>query len=499
MMDISKRAPWMGAALLAVAATAACDQPMGADDSEGVTEEASGSTVTSNDPFGQVQVTSTASGGLDRNNPFFKSLGTNGRRCDSCHKLENAMGISTATIQALFDSTGGADPIFRTNDGSNAPTGFFAQTATLQERQASFSMLLHFGDIRVGEPMPANADFKLEAVQDPYRFASAAELSLFRRPLPSVNVAFDTLVMWDGRESEDGRTAVRDALMNQANDATLGHAQAASPLTATQRAQIADFQLHLFAAQSKSSLVGALNVAGCTTDSMGQPCEKARGGVAEVIAALEKGTPGADQGPFPKFSIGINDSFVAGFKNISFTPFDPWESADFPATDTSTLTKERGDIGDGELLFYTKPINISGVAGLNDVLKQPVVKGFCTTCHNTPDVGNHSRARFFNIGIANTQANPLFSTEFPIYSFRRNSDGALISVSDPGLALRTGKFEDIGKFKVPKLRGLGARAPYFHNGMAKTLTDVVKFYNQRFNIGFTDEEIRKVVAFLQQT
>jgi len=47
------------------------------------------------------------------------------------------------------------------------------------------------------------------------------------------------------------------------------------------------------------------------------------------------------------------------------------------------------------------------------------------------------------------------------------------------------------------LRGLGSRAPYFHNGSANTLNDVVRFYNTRFNIGFTSEEIRKVVLFLR--
>lgn len=40
------------------------------------------------------------------------------------------------------------------------------------------------------------------------------------------------------------------------------------------------------------------------------------------------------------------------------------------------------------------------------------------------------------------------------------------------------------------------RAPYFHNGSAKTLQDVVEFYDQRFNIGFTDEEKEDLVAFL---
>jgi len=33
--------------------------------------------------------------------------------------------------------------------------------------------------------------------------------------------------------------------------------------------------------------------------------------------------------------------------------------------------------------------------------------------------------------------------------------------------------------------------------MGNTLNDVVRFYNTRFNIGFTSEEIRKVVLFLR--
>jgi cytochrome c peroxidase len=488
-----------GLVAAALAAGAGCDQAMTDDATEGVTEAASTSSVTSDDPFGQVKVMSTDAGGINRGNPFFKSFGTNGRRCDSCHKLENAMGLSVPTIEKIFNQTAGLDPLFRVNDGSNAPTGLYANVSTEADRRQSFSMLLRHGVIRVGEPMPAKADFTLAAIQDPYRFASPEELSLFRRPIPSVNVAFGTLVMWDGRESEEGRTGVRDALINQANDATLGHAQAAKPLTMAQREAIADFQLKLFAAQSRSTAVGALDAAGCKTNDAGEPCEEARGGPQEIIDALRMGTPGSEeQGTFNRFAIGINDSFVEGFRNISFTPFEPWESDNFPAADKSAVTKTRGDIGDGENLFYTKPINITGVAGLNDVLRQPVVKGFCTTCHNTPDVGTHSRARFFAIGIAGVQGNPLFSSEFPIYTFR-SSDGAQISLSDPGLALRTGKFSDLGRFKVPALRGLGSRAPYFHNGQAKTLNDVVNFYNQRFQIGFTADEIRKVVLFLQQT
>jgi hypothetical protein len=51
-----------------------------------------------------------------------------------------------------------------------------------------------------------------------------------------------------------------------------------------------------------------------------------------------------------------------------------------------------------------------------------------------------------------------------------------------------------GKVKGPILRGLGA--PYFHNGSAATLADVVELYNQRFDIGLTDQQKADLVAFL---
>jgi cytochrome c peroxidase len=60
----------------------------------------------------------------------------------------------------------------------------------------------------------------------------------------------------------------------------------------------------------------------------------------------------------------------------------------------------------------------------------------------------------------------------------------------------TGNCADIGKFKGPVLRGLAARAPYFHNGSAATLEDVVEFYDQRFGIGLTDQQKSDLIAFL---
>jgi cytochrome c peroxidase len=68
---------------------------------------------------------------------------------------------------------------------------------------------------------------------------------------------------------------------------------------------------------------------------------------------------------------------------------------------------------------------------------------------------------------------------------------------NPGRALISGKCADIGKVKGPILRGLAARAPYFHNGSAAALLDAVNFYDQRFNIGFTDQQKEDLVNFLK--
>jgi cytochrome c peroxidase len=52
-------------------------------------------------------------------------------------------------------------------------------------------------------------------------------------------------------------------------------------------------------------------------------------------------------------------------------------------------------------------------------------------------------------------------------------------------------------FKGPILRGLAARAPYFHNGSAATLAEVVEFYNRRFDIGLSAQEKFDLIAFMK--
>jgi cytochrome c peroxidase len=71
------------------------------------------------------------------------------------------------------------------------------------------------------------------------------------------------------------------------------------------------------------------------------------------------------------------------------------------------------------------------------------------------------------------------------------------TVTDPGRALISGQFADIGKFKGPILRGLAARAPYFHNGSAADLGAVVDFYNERFGAGIVGQDREDLIAFLR--
>ena len=195
------------------------------------------------------------------------------------------------------------------------------------------------------------------------------------------------------------------------------------------------------------------------------------------------------------FFIGVNDSFPSSFHlNPSGAPFNPaifdlfnaWVNSPDPA---------RARIARGQAVFNSKPINITGVAGINDALGMPSFSGTCGTCHDTPNVGNHSFPAPINIGVGDLSS-PLDLSYLPVITLQNNATGKRVRTTDPGRALITGLWADIGKVKGPILRGLAARAPYFHNGSAANLNDVVTFYDKRFNVGFTDQEKADLIAFL---
>jgi hypothetical protein len=180
-----------------------------------------------------------------------------------------------------------------------------------------------------------------------------------------------------------------------------------------------------------------------------------------------------------------------------FTLYDAWEGggkSDRGHGDGERVAEARRSIARGQALFDDKPIRITGVSGLNDELQVPELAGTCTTCHDTPSAGNHSIPMPLDIGIADASRR---SPAVPLYTLRNKATGELRTTTDPGRALVTGRWKDIGRFKGPVLRGLASRPPYFHDGSAADLRAVIQFYDQRFSIGFTDDEKRDLEAFLR--
>jgi hypothetical protein len=408
--------------------------------------------------------------GTDIENPFFQELGTNGRSCATCHRPAQAWTITPAELQDRFDRTDGLDPIFRANDGSNCEG---ADISTARTRRDAFSLLLTKGVIRVGIDVPAGAEFTIVDVDDPYRCGvPLTSASMYRRPLPTTNLKFLSAVMWDGRQSKPG--FIRDGLISQVVDAVASHAQGAPP-TPAQVQSIVDFELGLFSTQVVDSLAGSLT---------------------NGVAHSGPGTLAREP-----FCLGINDPLdtlplipgacgasSGGHNPFVFTLFRGW---------TNNGSAHQQAIARGEAIFNTRPFVIDNVPGLNglpeDPVRRPILNGTCTVCHDTPNAGNHSVPMALNIGVADASRRTL---DLPLYTLRRRATGETVQTTDPGRAMVTGKWNDIGKFKGPVLRALAARPPYFHDGSAATLADVIMFYDTRFQARFTEQEKADLLAFL---
>jgi hypothetical protein len=349
--------------------------------------------------------TYNASGGpIDLTGPFFQSLGTNGRTCASCHRPAEGWTVSPDELRARFEQTQGLDPIFRPNDGANCDHDI--DTSTLEGRRRAYSVLLRKGLIRVVLQVPATAEFNVVSVINPYGCGDPASLSVYRRPLPSTNLRFMSTVMWDGRESSPltGTQAITYQtnpgdlladLSHQASDATDGHAQAIVHLTPEQQQAITDLELALSTAQAVDHRAGRLDSGG------------ANGG-PEFLSLTTT----------PAFFVGINDPLGGNPSGAPFTPvifrlFDAWaRSSTKQSNEGSGQIARRTSIQRGQVLFNSKPINITGVGGLNDALNLEVIPGTCGTCHDSPNVGNHSCYRSRKNGKIWTSADTENLSEF---------------------------------------------------------------------------------------
>jgi cytochrome c peroxidase len=150
----------------------------------------------------------------------------------------------------------------------------------------------------------------------------------------------------------------------------------------------------------------------------------------------------------------------------------------------------------------------------------------CSTCHALNNLGNNPSDAFFrrlgldspdflahlaaqdsnlNTFVTRTGGLPVYtitgttSTACPMLSDAAGNavPNTNTRTTDPGRAMVSGKCADLGAFKPPLLRDVAVRAPYFHNGAAATLDDVVNFYNARFGIGLSAQQHSDLVAFLR--
>jgi len=460
------------------------------------------------DNTGAVATFSTA-GTINEQNPFFQSLGTNGRTCATCHQADQSFGLSSAGARRTFTLTHGLDPLFNPVDGANCPTDDSTDPH-------AHSLLLNNGLIRVGITPPANMQFTITVVHDPYHCAltfdpksGAPVYSVYRRPLPATNLRFLSAVMWDGREtleplnnSSTVQANLAYDLTDQAKSAVMGHAQGNVVPSDKTLAEIVQFESGLYSAQIRDSEAGSL-AAGA-----------ASGGPLEL--ASQTYTPGVND-PLGGNPIGSN------FNSSSFSLYTAWQNIQvhqrFPwqlPTPGESSDEMKREIAAGEKIFNTQPLIITGVRGLNDnaTIGNPAsIAGTCTTCHNTPNVGNHSVALPLDIGTshqAGDENNPaifaalqqLSAPDLPVYKISGCPDpqnpGQTLTfyTSDPGKGLISGLCSDVNRGKGPVLRGLAARAPYFHNGSAADLQQLVDFYNKRFQMDLTAEQEKDLIAFL---
>jgi len=392
-------------------------------------------------------------------NPFFKPLGTNGRACVTCHDPSTGWTITPVSIGARFEASHGTDPLFRPVDGATCPDDDVSTPAAMKK---AYTLLLNKGLIRIGIAIPPNAEFSVIKVDDPYHCTrlnspKSGVLSVYRRPLQATNLRFEDSLMWDGRMAD---------LEHQVNDAVRGHEQAIDGPMPDQLARLIEFETGTYDAQVWVPKAGSLQ----------------DGGVGGGPVALSR----------EPFFIGVNDPFgnnPTGEQTSLhvFNLYDLWRGDPNP---------ERARIARGQAIFNATPMIIGGVPGLDDAEDHSTHEGFCTTCHDTPNVGNRSINILMNLGTADvtrrTPDLPLFTLRCDVGALK----GQIFQVTDPGQAMVTGRCFDIARFKTSSLRGLASRAPYFHDGQSATLMDVVNFYNDRFQVGLTPDEKADLVAFL---
>lgn len=503
--DRQRNARWLtGAALLSAVLAAAGGFALAQDYDFGDRWWAPGSggvfpeTADYENPAGKSRVILDGGPQSTEGHPFFTPMGPNGRACVTCHQPSDAMSLSLATIRERWAATDGKDPLFAATDGSNCPT-------LPQGKRESHSLLLDHGLFRIELPWPpkewngkpVEADFDIEVVRDPWGCNSGRDygpagehesISVYRRPRPVANLKYLTAVGFafdpkqgmplpldpetgeflSGNIMADNRTVT---LKDQMQDAAETHLEFLDRMSAEQKDQVEDFILRLYAAQAQSAEGGML-----ADGALGGP---------EVLRDSKAGQLG---------SIG----------RAVWSEFEAWENMDEQTRSALSETQiaYRESVARGARVFRDRMFLITDSAGINSPIGfgNPVLNS-CVFCHNMRQMGNDVAPGQVDLGTTTEPfADP--APHLPLFRITCKDKphphyGKVIHTQDPGFAMTTGKCADVGKITLQSMRSLAARPPYFSNGLAKDLRGVIDYYERRYNIGYTDQEVEDLINLME--
>jgi hypothetical protein len=257
------------------------------------------------------------------------------------------------------------------------------------------------------------------------------------------------------------------SLKTQALSAIMGHEQAHIVPSREQVEKIVDFESQVYVAQAAHIFGGPLAVEG--------------GPAGLGPAALRDHRTGV---------LGDNDY------DPVFGLFNTWKGNDY----------YHASVARGADIFMFRQFWLRDAAHINSIGLGNPLKRTCATCHNAQMTGQDLSAGWVDVGTTNypTWTEPsAASSELPVFKITCAKDadphpylGRVIYTTDPGRALISGRCVDVGSIVMQQLRGLSARAPCFANGSAKTLREVVDFYDRRFDMKLTDQEKEDLINFL---
>jgi len=248
--------------------------------------------------------------------------------------------------------------------------------STVEARRNAYSLLLNKGLIRIEQQVPATAEFTVLNNDNPYGCTSTTAVSAYRRPYPRRISLSQHDYVGRARNAEESRRHIptdRERPGTTSKRRNDGARASAAP-TPEQVQQIIDFE----------------------TKSLRRKC-----GIARQASSMTAGRRAA----------------WARFRNRSFTwaLTTHWLESnrsciyfnDFHLYDSGTNQRPAARrIYGGATLGGARTAHFQHAADsdhwscrVDDALKQPVINGFCGTCHDAPNVGDHSVPAPLNIGL----------------------------------------------------------------------------------------------------